>query len=95
MENRVFDKPNLVLSACLDLQPIRYNGEYVKDEITLRLREHCNIIPTCPELEIGLGIPRDKIIVFKTETGYGLSQPSTNRELTKEMNDFSQIFLRS
>ncbi len=95
MINRVFDKPNLVLSACLDLQPVRYNGEYVKDEVTLKLREYCNVIPICPELEIGLGIPRDKIIVYKTGSGYGLSQPSTNRELTKEMNEFSQKFLKS
>lgn len=90
-----FAKPNLVLSACLNLQPVRYNGEYVKDETVLKLREYCNIIPVCPEVEIGLGIPRDKIIVYIDENGYGLYQPSTDRELTTEMLEFSRKFIKN
>ncbi len=61
---RTFEKPALVLSACLDLQPVRYNGEIVRDEFVIKLRQHCQIIPVCPEVGIGLGVPRSKIHVY-------------------------------
>ncbi len=85
---RVFERPILLLSACLDLQPVRYNGEIVKDDFVLKVREFCGIKTVCPEVGIGLGVPRDKIIVYVKDGEHRLSQPSTSRELTKDMERF-------
>lgn len=86
-------KPKIVLSACLNLEPVRYDGGLVRDEFVLKLRDFCEVIPVCPEVSIGLGVPRDKIIVYKKDSEYRLSQPSTGAELTQAMVDFSERFL--
>ncbi len=92
---RNFEKPILVLSACLDLQPVRYDGGIIKDEFVIKLRNYCEILPVCPEVGIGLGIPRDKIIVYAKNNTYGVFQPSTGRDLTQELLTFSNNFIKS
>lgn len=82
------------MSACLDLQPVRYNGEVVKDPFAIKLKEYCKIISVCPEVSIGLGVPRDKVILQKTES-LRLIQPTTGRDLTQLMLSFSKEFLNN
>ncbi len=90
-----FPKPRLVLSSCLNLEPVRYNGSAVEDEFVMRLREYCEVISVCPEVSLGLGVPRDKIILYRENGSLGLSQPSTGLELTQRMREFSERFLFS
>lgn len=90
-----FEKPRLVYSACLNLEPVRYNGYDVKDEFALKLRNFVEIISVCPEVSIGLGVPRDRLIVYKENDKYFLLQPSTKTDLTEKMLNFSQSFLNS
>lgn len=56
-----FPKPNVVISKCLGFAKCRYDGKIVHDTIVRRLKPFVNFIPVCPEVEIGLGIPRDPI----------------------------------
>jgi uncharacterized protein YbbK (DUF523 family) len=51
--------------------------------------------PICPELEIGLGVPRDPVVLEPHADGVHMVQPSTGRDLTDAMNDFSERFLGS
>ncbi len=92
---RTFEKPLLVLSACLDLQPVRYNGDVVRDELVLKLRNYSIVIPVCPEVGIGLGVPRPKIIVYIKDGEYRVFQPSTGKDLTQELREFSKNFIQS
>lgn len=92
---RAFPKPKLVVSACLNLKPVRYNGQEVRDEFVLKLLPYCHVIEVCPEVSIGLGVPRDKIIVYRKNGSVGLSQPSSGLELTDRMEKFTQEFLES
>ncbi len=87
------DRPRLVVSACLLGEKVRYDGRSAEDEFVLELSERCEVIPVCPEVSVGLGVPRDKIIVYIDEEMPKLSQPSTGRDLTKEMERFSKSFL--
>lgn len=88
-------KPKIIISACLDMQPVRYNGQFVKDDFVLKLKNYCDFIPICPEVSINLGVPRDRIIVYKLEDDFRLYQTSKNRDLTDEMRSFSNKFLNS
>lgn len=92
---RPFPRPKLVVSACLNQKPVRYNGQEVKDEFVLKLLPYCQIVEVCPEVSIGLGVPRDKVIVYRRDHSLGLSQPSTGLELTQKMEKFTQEFLDS
>lgn len=95
MLDQYYEKPRLVISSCLALQPVRYNGEWVKNTIVLNLIQHVEIISVCPEISIGLGVPRDRVILYKKEDAWGMSQPKTGLELTERMNNFSDAFIRN
>lgn len=92
---RSFPKPRIVISACLNLKPVRYNGQEVRDEFVLKLLPYCELVEVCPEVAIGLGVPRDRVIVYRKGNSFGVSQPSKGMDLTEKMENFAENFLRS
>lgn len=86
------DKPVIVLSRCLAGENVRYDGSNAYDPFVEKLLKYVDIIPVCPEVEIGLPVPRPKIIVVK-ENGYKVYQPETHKDLTQPLKDFSYKFL--
>lgn len=50
------------ISSCLLGQPVRYDGGHKRNAyITQTLGPHFELVPLCPELAIGLGVPRPPI----------------------------------
>ncbi len=90
-----FVKPRIVVSKCLGFEACRYNGEIINDPLVEKLKEHADMIPVCPEKEIGLGVPRQPIRAVAAENGNILYQPATGRDLTAEMKKFTDDFIRS
>ncbi|MEF3244697.1 MAG: DUF523 and DUF1722 domain-containing protein [Caldisericaceae bacterium] len=90
MEN--FIRPKIVISKCINLAKTRYDGGIIKDEFAEKLSKFVDYTPVCPEVEIGLGIPRDPIIIVKSEKDK-LLQQNTQRDLTNDMENFSVRFL--
>lgn len=88
-------KPKIVISACLKGERVRYDGELIRDEFVSRLIELCDVISVCPEVSIGLSVPRAKIIVYIKNGEYRISQPETGKELTEEILKFSEDFLNN
>lgn len=93
MENSL--KPTVVISKCLGFANCRYDGQGNHDEFVTKLEPFVNFITVCPEVEIGLGIPRETIRVVLENDEFILYQPATGNELTKKMNHFSNEFLSS
>lgn len=55
-------KPKLGISACLMGVEVRYNGGHKESHLcTQTLNEHFDFVPACPEVAIGMGIPREAI----------------------------------
>ncbi|MBK5010637.1 DUF1722 domain-containing protein [Pseudomonas sp. S60] len=55
-------KPRIAISACLTGHSVRYNGGHkASDLCRAQLEEHFEWTPVCPEVAIGLGVPRDPI----------------------------------
>ena len=52
-------------------------------------------MPVCPEVEIGLGIPRATVRIVRIEGVDHLIQPATGRDVTSEMTGFTSRFLDS
>ncbi len=90
-----FPKPNVVISKCLGFAKCRYNGDIVLDAIVDQLKPYVNYITVCPEVEIGLGVPRDPIRVVSDKNKLHLYQPATQKDVTKEMVSFVDKFLSS
>lgn len=89
------DKPVVCVSRCLGFQCCRYNGGIINDSLVSKLKNHVDIVTVCPEVEIGLPIPRESLRIVKSGTENTLIQPKTGLNLTIEMNEFTNNFLKS
>lgn len=88
-------KPIVVVSKCLEFAECRYNGDVLSDITVQSLTPYVTFVPICPEVEIGLGIPRETIRIMKEGEQHRLVQPSTRIDLSKQMNAFSDTFLQN
>ena len=53
------DKPVIAISSCLLGNRVRYDGELKHfPDMCRHLQQHFQLLPVCPEVEIGLSVPR-------------------------------------
>jgi uncharacterized protein YbbK (DUF523 family)/uncharacterized protein YbgA (DUF1722 family) len=89
-------RPRVIISRCINLEAVRYNGGIVRDEFAEKLGYFVEYIPVCPEVEIGLGVPRAPIDLKKDNHGnIRVFRPSTGEDFTDKMLEFSSRFLSS
>lgn len=81
------NKPTIVVSRCLGFDNCRYNGDVIMDKFVERLKPYVNYITVCPEVEIGLGVPRKAVRLVMEDDTIDLYQPDTGNLYTKEMRD--------
>ena len=93
MNRRV--KPVVVVSKCLGFDACRYNGDIIEEEFLKRLEPFVRFVPVCPEMEIGLGTPREPVRIVNGNGELKLLQPATGLDLTERMRAFSSTFLAS
>jgi Uncharacterized conserved protein len=90
---RQFPKPIILVSRCLEFDKVRYNGQVIPSRIVHDIMPFVDFIKVCPEVEIGLGIPRDPLRIIKQDDEYRLVQPKTGEDFTERMNTFTNNFL--
>jgi uncharacterized protein YbgA (DUF1722 family)/uncharacterized protein YbbK (DUF523 family) len=90
-----FEKPIVVVSKCIEFAQCRYNGLSISSDVVKALVPHVDFVPVCPEVEIGLGVPRDPIRVVSAKETHRLMQPSTRADVTSKMMRFADSFLES
>ncbi len=90
-----FARPRLVVSRCLNFHHCRYDGSLIPNGIIASLQDHVEFVPICPEVELGLGVPRPPIRLVQGKGEIRLVQPDTGRDLTQAMEEFSATFLGS
>lgn len=82
-----YARPRIVVSRCLKGELVRYNAELLADSVAELLQPFVNMIPVCPEVEMGMPVPRPPIQVHRSQN-LTLHQPSTGKNLTEPMRDF-------
>jgi uncharacterized protein YbgA (DUF1722 family)/uncharacterized protein YbbK (DUF523 family) len=92
---RKFLKPVVVVSKCITFEPVRWNGQIIASEFVDKLKPYVKFVPVCPEVEIGLGVPRDPIRIVLVNGEKKLLQPATGLDFTEKMESFSESFLNS
>jgi uncharacterized protein YbbK (DUF523 family) len=92
---RVFPKPVVVVSRCITFEPVRWDGRIIASEFVEKLKPYVRFVPVCPEVEIGLGVPRSPISIVLVNGERRLLQPSTGLDFTEKMNSFAESFLNS
>lgn len=91
-------EPTVVVSSCIIGTPVRYDGTDKKQEWLVNvLSKHVSWVPVCPELEMGLGVPREPIqlVQYDSDTGTRLISVHTKRDLTELAQDTALLWLAS
>jgi uncharacterized protein YbbK (DUF523 family) len=88
-------RPIVVVSKCLLGWPCRYDGKVISCPAVSRLGSRVRFVPVCPEMAIGLGVPREPIRIIRRHGRMRLVQPATGRRLTRKMGAFCRRFLDS
>ena len=83
--NHQFHKPKILISKCLEFDACRYDCGIISNKYIRALKRYMQFIPICPEVEIGLGIPRDSIHIIQQNSQKFLYQPTTGKDLTYKM----------
>lgn len=85
-------KPIIVVSKCFFVN-VRYNGGIVKEPFVDSLKNFVKFIEVCPEVSIGLGVPRPSINIVYKNKKMRLIQLTTGIDLTEMMERFTHEFL--
>ncbi len=82
-------KPRIVLSRCF-CEPVRYDGKKIYNPFIEKLKKYVDITTVCPEVDIGLGVPRNKIFLIKKQD-YRIYY--RGKDITESIIDFSKSFI--
>lgn len=85
--------PRVGISRCLLGEPVRYDGGHKYDAPVLEaLAPHVEWVPVCPELEAGMGVPREPIHLVSSSGGPGvrLLGVGSGRDWTARMHQWTQ-----
>ena len=89
------DRIRLGISACLLGEAVRYDGGHKHDGfLTDGLGPYVEWVPVCPEVEIGLGVPRDTLRLVGSPESPRLVQDKTGEDLTARMQRYSEDRVR-
>jgi len=85
-------RPIVVFSRCLGFDACRYNGGIVREPAVEGLKPFVDVRTVCPEVAIGLGVPRAPIRWIGRDE-LRVVQPESGRDVTEEMAAFTDSFL--
>ena len=86
-------KPTILVSKCLEFDHCRYDGSMISSDFVKKIEPFVDFTPVCPEVEIGLGVPRKSLRLIEKEQQIRLVQPATSKDYTDNMISFSKSFL--
>jgi uncharacterized protein YbbK (DUF523 family)/uncharacterized protein YbgA (DUF1722 family) len=90
------NRPRVGISACLVGERVRYDGVPLRDRFVCEtLARFVEYVPVCPEVELGLGVPRETIrLVRDGASGTRLVAPRSGRDLTAAMRQLAETICR-
>ncbi len=87
--------PRVGISQCLLGDNVRYDGGHKLDSVLIEtLGRHVEWVPVCPEVEVGLGTPREPMQLVGDRHAPRLVTINTGVDLTEAMNRFARQRVR-
>lgn len=83
-------KPKIAISACLLGAEVRFNGGHKESRLCSQaLSEHFDFVPLCPEVAIGLGIPRQPIrLIGDPAQPQAVGSVDSSLDVTRPLHDY-------
>lgn len=79
------------ISSCLLGEEVRYDGGHQRDRyLTEVLGRHVTWVPVCPEMEVGMGVPREPIRLVGDAAAPRLLGVGSGTDHTDRMNAFAR-----
>ncbi|WP_433500756.1 YbgA family protein [Sphaerimonospora sp. CA-214678] len=83
-------RPRVAVSSCLLGEPVRFNAGHSRDRFLAdQLSRFVDWVPICPEMELGLGTPRETLRLERRPGGPHLITGKTGRDLTEAMTSLA------
>ncbi len=87
--------PRLGISACLLGQKVRYDGGHKRDLFLTELfGKFVEWMPICPEVEVGMGVPRETVRLVGATTHPRIVAERSGKDWTDAMTHFTSQRLR-
>ncbi len=78
------------VSSCLLGEAVRYNGGHQQDRfLTGTLARLVRFVPVCPEVELGLGVPRPTLRLVESAVGVRLAYSDGGADITDAMRVYA------
>jgi len=78
------------VSACLLGQEVRYDGGHKRDSFLVEtFGRYVEWVPVCPEVEMGLGTPRETLRLVRMASDVRLVMPKTGADHTEAMRAYA------
>ncbi len=87
--NRKFAKPRIFCSKCITFDYCRWNSAIIASDRVESLKDYVIFTTHCPEVEIGLGVPRDSLRIVMIQGKPRLYQPKTGLDHTDKMDSYA------
>ena len=89
------NRPKIGISACLLGNAVRFDGGHKRDPfLTNILGQFVEWLPICPEVELGMTIPREPVRLIASRAGTHMIAERSGKDWTDEMNDFARARTR-
>lgn len=83
------------VSACLLGREVRFDGGHKHDRwLTGTLAQYCDLVPVCPEVEVGMTIPRESVRLEGDAESPRMVAPRSGVDWTAPMNTWSRRRVR-
>ena len=87
-------KPRLGISSCLLGNNVRYDSGHKKDDFLVEtLGDFVEWVPVCPEVEVGMGIPREPIRLVGDPAAPRLVADRRGKDHTEAMRTWAEARL--
>lgn len=85
--------PRVVVSRCLGFACCRYDGGCKPSPEVTELAELVELVTVCPEVDVGMGVPRRPINLHKVGDAVRVKQESTGVDWTERLESYSKAFI--
>lgn len=83
------------ISSCLLGCKVRFDGGHKKDDFLVNtFGRWVKWVPVCPEVEVGMGTPRESIRLVRSAEGIRLVAPKSGKDWTGAMTEYSRRRVR-